>query len=1124
MKPNYDHAAIEKKWRKIWQESKLYEVDSSSAENPFYCLDMFPYPSGDGLHVGHWRGYVLSDFYARYHRLKGKSVLHPMGFDAFGLPAEQAAIKHKSHPKKFTDQAIKTFSRQLDEIGAAFDWSKTLSTSDPNYYHWTQWLFLQFFRHGLAEKRQSLVNWCPKDQTVLANEQVVDGCCERCGTRVTKKELEQWFLKTTEFAEELVAGLEKVQWPEHVKSLQKNWIGKNQGAEIIFPISNESSSEKPNFILLHGYTGRADKNFIPWLKQELEDRGYKVQAPQLPNTDSPKESEQVDYVIKNCQIDENTILVGHSLGGVVANKVLQKINRPIAGLVLVAPAVEPEFRTGELRPFWKTFTWDYNYTQLKKLTNFQLILSDSQEEQRQPYLRVLSQKLGAPLLETKAAREHFCANKELFILESLFPQIKVFTTRPDTIFGVTALVLAPEHPMVQMLVTADKKAGFKKYLQEVEAKTNVDRAQGKESAKTAFFTGNYAVHPLTDEKIPVWLADYVLMEYGTGAVMSVPAHDERDFMFAKAHDLPIKEVIAERFVQTTEPGIYRPDEPTKTQDGIIVFVKHWKDDKYIALKWEEVAWGTLLTGSVDDGMTPEETVLKEIREETGYLNAKITAKLGVADGLFYHVPKKTNKLVHGHIFVAELSNDKRQAVDEEENSKHDVEWLTIDELGSFLTPETHQYALKLLRDGFRPHKGRGSLINSAEFTGLQGEEAAEKIIESLKKKKLAQKTTTYRLRDWLVSRQRYWGAPIPIVYDPEGKPHAVKDEHLPLLLPTDVDFLPVGESPLARSQEYLTRAEEQYGKGWHFEADTLDTFVDSSWYFLRYLSPHDPNAAFRPELVNKWLPIDLYVGGIEHATLHLLYARFVTKFLAKYGYIDRAKDEPIKTLYNIGMITLHGAKMSKSKGNVVSPDELVEHYGTDALRGYELFIGPMDVEAEWNSRGINGVHRFLIKVFGLQEKLTAENKNDEHFAHYLQKIEPMIRDFRLNTAVSEAMKLVNKWETQEKISQKAYSDFLVTLSPIFPFLCEELWQKLGGKNSIFQASWPTISEKIGVKQIQVLVGQKFIQQLNVADDATEETLISAAKAEPKVQERLKGKKIIKVIYKPAQMINFITGQ
>ena len=943
MKKPYDHQAIEKKWRTVWDKKKVNEVDPAKAADKFYCLDMFPYPSGEGLHVGHWRGYVLSDYFARYQRLQGKTVLHPMGFDAFGLPAENAAIKKKSHPKVFTDSAIKHFTDQLKQTGASYDWSKTISTADPSYYRWTQWLFLQLYQHGYAEKRLSWVNWCPKDQTVLANEQVITGRCERCGSIVTKKQLSQWYLKITDFAQELLDGLDSLNWPENVKTLQRNWIGKSEGATVAF------------------------------------------------HTD--------------------------------------------------------------------TIT------------------------------------------------------------------LEVFTTRPDTLFGVTAIVLAPEHPEVRKLTQPEHLDSVLAYLEQTRQKTDVDRQKETATTRTGVFTGSYALHPLTQKQLPIWVADYVLPDYGTGVVMAVLAHDQRDYDFAKAHNLPINQVIEPEFIETQEPGYVRENQPFVERDGIVALVKHWSEDKYLGLKWKDVSWGTWITGGIERGQSAEAAARAEILEEVGYENLKFIRHLGKFHSKFYHVPKKENRFLHADCLYFELIDDKQTAVSDAEAKIHEPIWLSPGEVESFMTAEAHRWVWEQLQHQAALHSGQGYLINSGPYDGLSTREAATKITETLTKKGLGKKTTHFRLHDWLVSRQRYWGAPIPIVYDPKGQPHPVEEKHLPVLLPEDVDFNPGGESPLKASAELKQRAADLYGQGWQFETDTLDTFVDSSWYYLRFLTPTDNQQAFDPELVAKWLPVDLYIGGIEHAILHLLYARFVYRFLVKHNYVKTDSPEPFQKLFNIGMIGLHGAKMSKSKGNVVSPDPLVEHYGTDALRGYELFLGPMENSIEWNPRGINGIHRFLIKVWQMAEKVSsqADNNQEEAFDQYLGKISAMMTDFRLNTAISEAMVLATTLNKSGKISRVVWERFLVTLSPAFPFLTEEHWQLAGHKESIFEAKWPkTFGQSQQARKVIVLIDQKYAGEIVIEDDQSEQQVTETVRQTPELAQKLANRPIIRSIYKPNELINLIT--
>ncbi len=795
----YEPSVVEKKWQAKWQAAGLHKADLKKAKHPYYALAMFPYPSGDKLHVGHWYNFAPADSSARYHRMKGKDVFEPMGFDAFGLPAENYAIKTGVPPQESIKKNVGTMIEQLSRIGAMYDWDRTLNTSDPSYYKWTQWLFLKMYGHKLAYKKEARVNWCPKDQTVLANEQVKEGQCERCGTEVVQKNLEQWFWKITDYSQKLLDGLAGLDWPEKTKIMQRNWIGQSQGAEIAFDV------------------------------------------------------------------------VGHD--------------------------------------------------------------------------------------ET----------------------IKVFTTRPDTLFGATYVVLAPEHPLVDLITSADHKKEVAAYRELVRKKTELQRTSDK--TKTGIPTGAHAVNPATGKKIPVWIADYALVNYGTGAVMAVPAHDERDFDFAKTYKLPVVSVM---------------------------------------------------------------------------------------------VP-----------------------------------------------PVEHDFAKAAWTDG-------GTMQASGFLDGLDSELAKKKMIAWLEGEESGRGVTTYRLRDWLISRQRYWGAPIPIVYDPDGKAHPVPEEHLPWLLPTDVEFKPTGESPLKHSKEFKARTEKIFGKGWTPEYDTMDTFVCSSFYFLRYLMEGDAQTFVDPALEKKWLPTAMYIGGPEHACMHLIYARFVMLALQDMGIVSHG--EPFQRLVHQGLITNAGAKMSKSKGNVVSPDSFVDRHGADVFRMYLMFMGPFTDGGDWSDTGIKGIDRFVQRAWKLLAGPAIKAKHDDTSAartalhRAIKAVGDSLEGLRFNTAISALMELLNVLESETALSRETARTFALLLAPLAPHLADELWERLGGEGFAVEQLWPVFDPaflKSDTLVVAVQVNGKLRGQVEVAADATAEEVIVAAKAEPNVVKFLSGQAVKKEIYVPGRLVSFV---
>ncbi|GAB4337784.1 MAG: leucine--tRNA ligase [Calditrichia bacterium] len=821
----YPFKEIEKKWQNRWQEEGLYKTDLSNTDKKCYTLVMFSYPSSDKLHLGHWFNYAPTDTWARFKKMQGYNVFEPMGFDSFGLPAENYAIKTGGHPHDITEENVRVIRNQLKAIGAMYDWDSEVMTSHPDYYKWTQWVFLQLYKAGLAYRKNAPVNWCPSCNTVLANEQVEsDGTCERCHNLVTKKNLTQWFFKITDYAERLLSGLKNIDWPERTKIMQQNWIGRSTGVEIDFVLDDESKRK-----------------------------------------------------------------------------------------------------------------------------------------------------------------------------------IKVFTTRPDTLYGVTYMVLAPEHPLVEEITTPTQKAAVQEYVEQSLRASEIERTSTVRE-KTGVFTGAFAINPVNGERVPIWIADYVLVTYGTGAVMAVPAHDERDFEFATKYELPIKKVIL-------EPG-----------------------------------------GDAEELLT-----------------------------------------------------------------------------AAYTEP--------------------GTMINSGPFNGLNSREGIEKIADYLEEKGIGQRKVNYKLRDWLISRQRYWGAPIPIIYCDDCGEVPVPESDLPVELPYDVDFRPTGESPLQYHEGFKKTICPKCGKTATREVDTMDTFVDSSWYFLRYLSPKLEDKPFDSELCNAWCPVDMYVGGPEHATMHLLYARFINMVLKDLGHINF--EEPFQALRHQGMIKgPDGLRMSKSRGNVVNPDAYLEQYGSDVFRCYLMFGFEFEKGGPWSDDGIAALDRFLNRVWryienhlwvfgeesaaGISEMGEDENELNRVLHHSIKGATEDTERFHFNTAISRIMELVNALYkySGEKPREEINAGFLKTvlerlnllIAPFAPHMAEELWEMTGHDQSIFLTAWPEYDEE-AMKEDQVnygiLINGKVRGQVQVDAGADQETVKEIALNSGRIPELLKGKTIQKIIVVPGKIVNIV---
>ncbi len=803
---NFNHQQIEKKWQAYWEQNKTFKTGEDSTKPKFYALDMFPFPSGAGLHVGHPEGYTATDILSRFKRMQGYNVLHPMGWDAFGLPAEQYALDTGNDPAEFTAKNIATFKRQIQDLGFSYDWEREINTTDPSYYKWTQWIFLQLHKKGLAYVDEVAVNWCPALGTVLANEEVIDGKSERGGHPVERRPMKQWMLKITAYADRLIEDLDDLNWPESIKDMQRNWVGRSEGAQITFKVEGTEHS------------------------------------------------------------------------------------------------------------------------------------------------------------------------------------FKAFTTRPDTIFGATYAVLAPEHPLVKELTSEEKRQEVASYIETVKLKSDLERTDLAKS-KTGVFTGAYAINPISGEKMPIWIADYVLATYGTGAIMAVPAHDDRDYEFAKQFDLPIVEVV-------------------------------------------------------------------------------------------------------------EGGNIEKEA-----------------------------------------YAGEGKHINSDFLNGLDKIQAIEKAISWFEENGTGEKKVTYRLRDWLFSRQRYWGEPIPVIHWEDGTITAIDEAELPLILPTATDIKPsgTGESPLAKIEEWVSVVDPKTGMKGRRETNTMPNWAGSCWYYLRYIDPNNDQAIADPELIKRWLPVDIYIGGAEHAVLHLLYARFWHKVLYDIGVVPTK--EPFQKLFNQGMILgENNEKMSKSKGNVVNPDDIVESHGADTLRLYEMFMGPLDASIAWSENGLDGARRFLDRIWRLfmnedgsvSSKIVASNDGNLEKVYH-QTVKKVTEDFegiRFNTAISQMMVFINEAYKSPQIPVEFAKGFVQLLAPIAPHLAEELWEKLGGTETISYVQWPTFDEsKLVENEIEMAIqfNGKVRTKIVVSKDFTKDELEKAVLADSRVVEILEGKGIKKVIAIPGKLVNIVVG-
>jgi leucyl-tRNA synthetase len=1002
----YNPKKIEEKWQKYWEKHpELYVAEDKPGKEKKYILDMFPYPSGEGLHVGHVESFTATDIISRYLRMNGKNVLHPTGWDAFGLPAENYAIKVKTHPSVTTRKAIDNFRRQMKMMGFSYDWEREVDTTNADYYKWTQWFFLLLYKNELAYKKKAKANWCNFCQTVLANEQVISGMCERCGNPVVQKDLEQWFFKITDFIEDkdktngLLNGTDKVDWPESTKLAQKNWIGRSEGAIIKFPLVIASEA-KPAY-----RTGRQSRN----VKNELANNGI-ASVPSLPRND---------------------------------------IN------------------------------------------------------------------------------------------------LEVFTTRLDTIYGCTYCVVAPEHKLIEELKEhVENYREIKEYQEKSKKKSDLMRMEAKEKTGVKI-KGIKAINPFTNKEIPLYVADYVLVQYGTGAVMAVPAHDERDLEFAQKYGLSVAQSITSNYEDYKQSLKVLEVLKKICEEAEKRNLNFWISSGLACAFYARMIYRKL--GDIDIAVKDRKNQEKfaKFLEETGFRKIKDNK---VSEKYINYVYQDENEIeVDLGVYLDDLELGKRGL----KNTKKELEGCKTFVLSKHFNKELKERLTKARgneKDSIdleylsgKAYTDDGFLVNSEKYSGLTSEKAREKMAEWLEKNNLGKRKINYKLRDWLISRQRYWGAPIPIIYCDKCGAVPVPEKDLPVTLPNDIDFKPTGESPLVNSKEFHNVKCPKCGGKARRESDTTDTFVCSSWYYFRYADPKNEKEFASKKLINKWLPVDLYVGGAEHTVLHLLYSRFFTKVLHHLGYIDF--DEPFLKLRHQGIILgPDGQKMSKSKGNVINPDDEVKKWGADTLRLFEMFLGSLEDMKPWDTKGIVGCYRFLEKVYKLKSKVhpvksTAEavvakgefnrvkNSKLNSLTHKtIKKVSEDIENLRFNTAISALMILTKELDKEKELPVADYKLLVTLLSPLAPFVAEELWEKLGHKESIFKESWPKFDPKL-IKdekiELVIQINGKIRDKIEADAGISENEAKRMAMESEKIKVFLTDKKIRKVIFVKGRLINIV---